>query len=59
MLSLLLIPSFSVVFFHKSEVNRLPLSVMMTLGMPSSRMISLKNNIANYRASRFLLHGMK
>ena len=59
MLNLLSIPSFSVVFFHRSDVNRLPLSVMTSLGMPCSRMISLRNNVANCRASRFLLEGMK
>ena len=59
MLNLLSIPSFSVVFFHKSEVNRLPLSVMTFLGMPCNRMISLRNIVANFRAFRFLLQGMK
>ena len=53
------IPSFSVVCFHNSDVNRLPLSVMMLRGMPCNRMISFKKSVANSRASRSFLQGIK
>ena len=47
------------VFFHKSDVNRLALFVMTSLGMPCNLMISLRYSVANYRASRLFVQGMK
>ena len=59
MLTHRLIPSFSMVCFYNSDVNRLPLSLIISRGMPCNRMISLKNSVANGRASRSRLPGMK
>ena len=58
-LNLLSVPKFLVVSFHNSEVNRLPLSVMISLGMPCSRTICCMKSIANCRASRSFRHGIK
>ena len=58
-LSLLSMPSSFVVSFHRSEVNRVPLSVMISCGSPCSRTISLMKRLANCRASRSFEHGMK
>jgi len=58
-LSLRLIPNFPVVSFHRSEVNIVPLSVMISCGSLSSLTISFINRLANCRVSRPLEHGMK
>jgi len=53
------IPSFPVVSFHRSEVNSVPLSVMISCGSPSSLPISFMKRLANYGATRSFEHGMK
>jgi len=58
-LSLPSIPSFAVVSFHRSEVNSVPPSVMISCGSLCSLTISFMKRIANRRASRSFEHGMK
>jgi len=58
-LSLCSIPSFPVVYFHRSEVNRVPLSVMISCGSLCSLTISFMKILANCGALRSLEHGMK
>ena len=58
-LSLLSIPNFPVVSFHRSEVNSVPLSVMLSCGSPYSLTISFMKRLANCRAARPFEHGMK
>jgi len=58
-LSLRLIPNFPVVSFHRSEVNSVPLSEMISCCCPCSLTISLMKRLANCRASRFFEYGMK
>jgi len=58
-LSLRSIPNFPDVSFHRSEVNSVPLSVMISCGNPCSLTISLMKRFANCRASRFFEHGIK
>jgi len=53
------IPNFPVVSFNRSEVNGVPLSVMMSCGSPCSLTISFMKRLANYRVSRSFEHGMK
>ena len=53
------IPKFFVVSFHNSEVNRLPLSVMISLGIPCRRTTCCMKSVANCRASRSFRHGIK
>jgi len=57
--SLRSIPNFPVVSFHRSEVNSVPLSVMISCGSPCSMTISFMKRLANCRASRSFKHGMK
>jgi len=59
MLSLRSIPSFPAVSFHRSEVNSVPLSVMISCGSPCSLTISFIKILANCCASRFFEHGIK
>jgi len=59
MLSRRSIPNFPVVSFHRSEVNSVPLSVMISCGTPCSLTISFMKRWANCRASRSLEHRMK
>ena len=59
MLNLLSISKFLVVSFHSSEVNRLPLSVIISLWIPCSRTIYCMKSVANCRASRSFQHGIK
>jgi len=58
-LSLRSIPNFPVVSFHRSEVNSVPLSVMISCGSPCSLTISFMKRLVNCRSSRSLEHGMK
>jgi len=58
-LSLRSIPNFPVVSFHRSEVNSVPLSVMISRGSPCSLTISFMKRLANCRASMSFEHGMK
>jgi len=59
LLSLRPIPNFPVVSFHRSQVNSVPLSVMISCGSPCSLTISFMKRLANCRASRSFEHGMK
>ena len=59
MLSLRSIPNFSVICFHSPEVNRLPLSVMISLGIPCNLTICCMKSVVNCRASKFFLHDIK
>jgi len=59
MLSLLSIPTFPVVSFHRREVHSVPLSVMLSCGTPSSLTISCMKRLANCPASRPFQHGLK
>ena len=58
-LSLYSIPNFPVVSFHRSQVNRVPLSVMIWCGSPCSLTISFMKTLAKCRLSRSFEHGMK
>ena len=58
-LSRLSIPKFFVLSFHNSKVSRLPLSGMISLGIPCSRTIGWVKSVANCRASIYFRHGMK
>jgi len=58
-LSLHSIPNFPVVSFHRSEVNSVPLSVMISCGSPCSLTISFMKRLANCRASRSFEQGIK
>ena len=46
-------------FRYNSDVNRLPLSVIISRGMLCNRMISFRNSVANCGASRSFLDGIK
>jgi len=59
LLSLRSIPSCFVVSFHRSEVNMDPRSVMISLGIPCNRNISLMKSAENCRASISLVHDKK
>ena len=59
MLSLRSIPNFSVICFHSLEVNRLPLSVMMSLGIPCNLRICCMKSVVNCRAYKAFLHDIK
>jgi len=58
-LSVRSIPNFPLVSFHRSEVNSVPLSVMISCGSPCSVTVSFMRRLANCRASRSFEHGMK
>ena len=58
-MSLCSIPNFPVVSFHRSEVNSVPLLVMLSYGSTSGLTISFMKRLAHGRASRSLEHGMK
>ena len=48
-----------VICFNNPEVNRLPLSVMISRGIPCSLTIFWGKRVANCYASRSFLHGIK
>jgi len=58
-LSLLSIPNFPVVSYHRSVVNSVPLSVMISSVSPYSLTISFLKRLANCRASRSFEQGIK
>jgi len=58
-LSLRSIPNLPVVSFHRSEVNSVPLSVMISCGSLYSLTISFTKRLVNCRVSRSFEHGMK
>jgi len=58
-LSLCLIPILLVVSFHTSEVNSVPLSLMISCGSPCNMTISVMKTLANCHASRSFEYGMK
>ena len=58
-LSLFSISTFPVVSFHRSEVNSIPLSVMISCASLYSLTISFMKRLANYRASGYFEHGIK
>ena len=59
MLNYFLILCFSVVYFHNSDVNRLPLFVILSRGMPCNRMTSFRKSVVKCHVLRSFLHGMK
>jgi len=58
-LSLRSILNLPVVSFHRSQVNSVPLSVMISCGTPCSLTISFMKRLANCHALRSFEHGMK
>jgi len=58
-LNLRSIPCCFVVSVHRSEVNTDPRSVMISLGIPYNRNISIMKSSENCRASISLVHGKK
>jgi len=58
-LSLCSIPNLHVVSVHRSEVNSVPLSVMISCGSPCSLTISFMQSLANFQASKSFEHEMK
>jgi len=58
-LSLRSIPNLPIVSCHRSEVNSVPLSVMISCGTPRSLTLSFMKRLANCCVSRSCEHGMK